>query len=166
MSEPPGNRRFLWFAEKRYSLTALFRVSLGYTNALGNKGDTDAAIEVLLWLKDIYSGLKIPNKNSYLDKGIVGIWTACACWLPKDDEAGMKKYLQEAVKVAKQFDAAPDYSMQNIKFYCGTQDRVAFDDMGSTAMESIENIIAQGNDDTENVKILQAILQNIIFEEK
>ena len=58
----------------------------------------------------------IVDKNSYLDKGIVGIRTACACWLPKEDEAGIKKYLQEAVRVAKQFDEAPDCSMRNVKF--------------------------------------------------
>ena len=146
-----------------HSMTVLFRVCIGYANALGNKGDIDAAMQVLLWLKDIYSGLKIPNENSYLDKGIVGIWTACACLIPKEDEAGMRKYLQEAVKVAKRFDAAPDYSMRNVKFYYGPQDKVAFDDMGSTAMESIENIISQGNDDAENVKMLRDVLQSIIF---
>ncbi|MBQ7875170.1 MAG: hypothetical protein IJ306_08465, partial [Oscillospiraceae bacterium] len=47
---------------------------------------------------------------------------------------------------AENFDANPDYSAKNIKFYYKEKPASSADDLGETAMEGIESIVNSGSD--------------------
>ena len=51
--------------------------------------------------------------------------------------------LRQATQLAAQFDRAPDYTSNHIRFYQGDPLAMAYDDMGTTAMESIRNTLSQ-----------------------
>lgn len=51
-----------------------------------------------------------------------------------------EKCLMKAYELAKRFDASPDYNAQKVKFYKGKK-QIFGDDVGETAMESVERII-------------------------
>ncbi len=126
------------------NITELFRINLGFLIAFWDKGDAEQAFSILNWTLEILRGLKIDTGVSYLDRmeafllpigaGIMAV---------RADESGAREYMKRAYKMAKRFDEAPCYNMTGLKYYCGDMDLAAADDMGNTAMESVENVVHQ-----------------------
>lgn len=118
--------------------TELFRICVGYANAYVGREDEEKALEILLWLLGINRGLRTEQGNTYLDKGDAMLLGLCAqIAMSMGDEKKAWEYLVEARAMAAKFDAAPDYSMKNLRFYHGTEEATAYDDMGQTAMEGV-----------------------------
>ncbi len=125
------------------SLTSLFRTAFGFANYYQNEyKDNRTALDALLICKNINDMFRIPGKPSYLDKSNVIILVACANFSAElGDTEKAKEYLIEARKTAEYFDANPNYSAENIRFYKKEKPGSAGDNFGLTAMQGIENSI-------------------------
>lgn len=51
--------------------------------------------------------------------------------------------LRKAKNIALKFDEAPDYNARNLRFAASSKPATAFDDMGETAMGSLDGVIKQ-----------------------
>ncbi len=120
----------------------LFNTAVGLANVYANEKEFELGEEVLLWCNSIHEGLKIPGKNSFLDKSRVMLLTACAkIAVAKGDAEATMHYLKEAKKAADEFDAAPNYTSKNLKFYSKEMPATSSDDFGATAVEGIESAV-------------------------
>lgn len=82
------------------------------------------------------------GKNSYLDKGDVLLLGSCAqLFALKGEPEQVWEYLRQAREAALRFDAAPNYSMCNVKFYHADSDAIAYDDISETAIQGIERMM-------------------------
>ena len=96
-------------------------------------------------MRQILDGLKIPGKVSYLDKaGVVLLHLQAQIYADTGDLASAKDSLLKAYHAARLFDAAPVYTMENIRFYHGTEPLLLSDSFGPTAIQGLENSILQG----------------------
>lgn len=142
------------------TLTTLFHITFGFANYYEKfYKDYKSALDIMLIYKNINDMFRIPEKPSYLDKGNVIILVGCAAIAAKlDDKKKTKEYLIEAKKTAEIFDANPDYSAKNIRFYKKEKPGFSGDNFGSTAMEGIENSI---ENDKNDIPLLYKIWQEI-----
>lgn len=135
------------------NIAHFLRCCVGFANVYLDMKDYKASCEALTMMYDLCMHLRKDNQVSYIDKlqaillaGLAQIYACCQQF----GEA--EKYLIEAYELAKKFDASPDYNAQNIKFYKGK--KMTFgDDVGETAMESVERIIFQEDLNTDFLRI-------------
>lgn len=124
------------------NLTNVFKCIVGFANVYANRKEFEKAFEALKTCFEINEMFRIPGTVSYLDKGSVVLLVACAHMRESlNDKEGINKYLFEAKKVAEKFDANPDDSAKNVKFYEKDIPASAADDFGETAIATIENIL-------------------------
>lgn len=129
-------------------LTLLIRTSIAFINAMGEKGQHREALEFLQWARGVISPLLNENRISFLDKSCVMLLAACAhIYMELGEEDNAENCLREALKAAKRFDAAPDYSMEGVRFYHGGSKGTAFDSFGQTALEGIELSVEDGENE-------------------
>lgn len=116
----------------------LYDVAMGLNNLL----DEEEGIEVLKWYLNFLDGLRIEHKPSFLDKDYVAILTMIAVKenrLNRFKDAQM--HMKEANAIAREFDENPDYTTTNIKYCDELKNVVSYDDGGTSAIETIENIL-------------------------
>lgn len=104
----------------------------------------EACISVALWLMSFFDSLKEDvDKLTFLDKFKAILLAQCAVWeasFGRSHEAN--EYITNAYIIAKQFDAFPVYTMQNIKLFKRMDNEgISFDGIGKTAMEAVENFV-------------------------
>ncbi|MBE6944622.1 MAG: helix-turn-helix transcriptional regulator [Ruminococcaceae bacterium] len=119
-------------------------IVMGYVNVFMKKGNYPSALEMIQWYDRYLSGLRIPGKPSFLDKTAAAFLTFQAelyLMLKQEDDA--RDSLQRAFALAKEFDDAPDYRGTAVRYVSGISPMSAHDNFGSTAMEGIENLIAE-----------------------
>ncbi len=121
-------------------LTELSRIGMGYANAYESLGRHSDALAMALWQESLTAGLILPTGNSTLTK-LCAAYASAAAQMAAEmgDEDTARTHLRRAVAIARAFDSAPDYSMRHIRFYHGSEESVAFDDCGETAMEAVRN---------------------------
>ena len=99
----------------------------------------------------------------FTDKLKAVLLAQCAVWKVNRgcvDEA--RKYARDAYLLAEQFDENPIYTMQGIKFLQGEEhERVSYDGIGKTAMESIENIVFMDGELSEAHKFARHIWEEL-----
>ncbi len=138
----------------------IYEICIGYANAYCATKKLEPIEDMMLWLLDIGSGLKLPNTVNIIDKADVRIYTILAeVRMLQGDEAGAEKWLREAKRTALRFDAAPQYrSAHGMKYYHSSEESMSYDDMGETGMAMIENFLA---DETagKNLRPLWAKIQ-------
>lgn len=123
------------------SLTNLFYAFMGFANVYEGKGNFQLALDAMDSLENFYASLRIPEKNSYLDKSSVLFLVSCAQICEKmNNPEGIRKYLKKAKNLAESFDSHPDYTAKNIKFYCKETPATSADDIGETTFDYINNI--------------------------
>ncbi len=129
-------------------VTALVHTAMGYLNVYMNRGDFSAAEEILQWLTGMLSGLRRPETPSFLDK-VNGPCFACMAFAQyktgKPDAA--RASLESAKRTAEAFDAAPNYDGNAVRFVEHPEKISAYDDLGATAMESVEDVIQNFEDE-------------------
>lgn len=129
------------------NITQLLRCTSGFANVYFDMKDYKTAYEVIEMMYDFSMHLKKSNQVSYIDKLQAGLLASMSqLHAVRHQFRKAEKCLIKAYELAKKFDAAPDYNAQNIKFYKGEK-RIFGDDMGETAMESVEKFILIENDD-------------------
>ncbi len=121
----------------------LVQFAIGYNNAclrLGRARDSLAFTQLLLQFQE---GLKKPGKTSYLDKVSVMLLTLCAfSSMDMGDGEQAEAYLRQAWDQAVRFDAAPSYTLENVRFIT-THQSAAYDDFGATAAGSIRKLLEE-----------------------
>lgn len=134
------------------NIAQLMRCCVGFANAYDEMKDSKTSCEVLNMMYDLSMHLRKDDQVSYIDKLQV-IILACMSQFYTSSQQFLEaeKCLMKAHELAKKFDASPDYNAQNIKFYKGKK-QIFGDDMGETAMESVERIILLEESNTEFLK--------------
>lgn len=123
-------------------LTRLFSAGTGALRCLLAMGEIHEAEALTQWLLRTLEGMEA-SEGSYVLKlrTLVHTWLA-AVMLQLGRTLDAREQLRQAVQCARQFDAAPDYSLQGFRFYRG-EERAMSDGMGETAMEALRRIIDQ-----------------------
>lgn len=104
----------------------------------------ETGMDAVVWLCDFLDSIKSSDAGIvFADKLKAVLLAQCAVWKANRgciDEA--REYARNAYSLAMQFDEEPIYTMQGIKFLKGEEcERVSYDGIGKTAMESIENMV-------------------------
>lgn len=122
----------------------LYEVCIGYANAYAALGRPEGIEPLLIWLLEMGRGLRDLDVVGYMDKSEVRLLTILAeVAMERGEEAAACRWLEQARDTARRFDAAPEYHTHaGLKFYHGDMDAMSFDDMGETAMDMIENFLA------------------------
>ena len=133
------------------------RCMLGYANVLARLEDDIGTLDVLRWLVTYLDSLKkSADAVAYTDKVKALVLVECAAFslkLGKNDDA--KKYLNMAYRTATAFDAAPNYGVEGMRFAIGdTKHAVAYDDMGLTAMDAVNDCIAGDGTSREVIRTM------------
>lgn len=130
-----------------HSTACLYRIVIGFMNVFFARKDYSAAIKMLQWISAYLDGLQTDKGSSYLDKDNVILLALCGMIYEKIgciDEA--KDYLRKARQTALRFDTAPDYTSRNICYCENVEPRVFYDNIGSTAIDSILKLLKEGID--------------------
>ena len=103
----------------------------------------------MLWGIELLSGLKEADRPSFLDK-MNGVFHVCLAYTQiktgSADEA--RASLEKALTLARCFDAAPSYDASTVRFVAHLDRASAHDNLGTTAMESLENAVKASEDET------------------
>lgn len=122
--------------------SALVQTIVGYVNVYCQRGDYSSAQAILCLGTTFLSGLKDGEKTNYFDK-ISCVLLAPLAWtqlrLGHAEEA--RETLEMAKSIAERFDADPSYEISDLRFVTRIEGASAHDDLGVTAMESLENVI-------------------------
>lgn len=127
---------------------SLMRIVTGYVNVFEKNRDYRNAIDLLEWALNFYPGLKRPGRTCYIEKSEALLWAARAemhFYLDEMQEAAA--CFRTAKTIAQRFDDAPDYNASNVRFVSCTKPATAFDDLGDTAMDGIDRMIAECSND-------------------
>lgn len=126
---------------------SLYRVVIGYINLFFEQKDYLSSIGILTWMTRYLDGLRTADGVSYLDKDKALLLVLCGVSYERIGEVeNAQNCLRKARRIAVEFDQSPNYSSQNIR-YCGSvEPKVAYDNIGSTAMETVLSVLQQGSD--------------------
>ena len=132
-------------------ITESTRVMMAYANYYQKMGTPAASRDALLWLVQLLQSIKIdPNATGFVDKATACYYAQCAILSYKMGETETaQSYLHHAFQMAKAFDHAPTYRMENTKFCVGdTEHATVYDDLGESAMAAVEQQLTEedGND--------------------
>lgn len=128
----------------------MIRTMTGYFYMYEEQGNHKMSMEALNWLNDFLDSLKKEDaKNTFIDTIKAATLAQAAvvkAQMGKLETA--KEYIRNAYILVKQFDAAPVYNLEGIKFFEGAEaEAVAYVDIGSTAMEAVENTLYEKAED-------------------
>ena len=122
---------------------ALINTVTGYINVYGAVEDHASAEAILRLAVGFFAGLREGNRPNYLDKigsGMVAAIAGSQFLSGRTQEA--RASLEQAQSLAAAFDAAPSYDVNDIRFICGVEDAGAYDDIGATAAQVIDNVVS------------------------
>ena len=117
---------------------------IGYINVYFTSGDYASAQAILHLGIELFSGLRKADKPNLFDKVNSALLAALAgaqFLAGQEDEA--RATLEQAKKLAAFFDATPSYDESDIRFITRIDGASAHDDIGSTAMDAINNTIRE-----------------------
>ena len=117
--------------------------AMGYMNVYHARGDWENGRAVLEWAVASLRGLKASDRPDYIDRLCAVCHASLAGFLTEHGDAqGAREHLLRAVALARAFDAAPDYSLRNMRFFGeGEQAAAAYDTLGATAAEAVANAV-------------------------
>lgn len=131
------------------SIASLIRIIMGYLNVYFARQDFASAETILQWGIEVFSGLTDGNCPNFLWK-ISSVWNVCLAYaqLQRGDDAATRESLYHAKNIAEQFDACSDYRGNALRFVTRAEQAGVYDDLGATAMESVEKTVVQLKDDS------------------
>lgn len=121
---------------------ALINTVIGYVNVYFEKKEYDSASAILCWTSEMLYGLKEGEQVGFFDKiNCVLLILLAATQLRLGDTQKADDTLLQARRLAEQFDASPCYRLQSVRFAADAEHAAAYDDLGATAMESIQKTL-------------------------
>lgn len=145
-------------------ITSSVRTMMAYANYYFQVEDYASSREALIWLADMLLSIKTDQSVvAYVDKVIAPCYSECAhLSLLLGEPEKVEPYLRHAYKMAKTFDSAPTYKINNLKFCVGEIEKATvYDDLGETAIASVEKQMTQ---ESKN-EVLWGIWRTIIAED-
>lgn len=127
----------------------LVNIVVGYLNVYYKQRNFAAVQAVIHWGLETLGGLKDGDRPCFLDKVNASLLVCLAGAQKNCGEAeAAKAALRQARALAAQFDAAPDYRGDALRFVSGGEPTGIYDDLGTTAMDGVRKIV-QDLDDAE-----------------
>ena len=124
--------------------TTLLRVTEGFVDVFFQKEDYRSAIDILHGSISFMKGLQTSRGQSYICKSTAILLSILGtAYEYAGDRPQARKYLTAAYQAGMKFDAAPNYTSENIRFCEGQPSRSAYDNGGGTAMESIQRVLEE-----------------------
>lgn len=123
-------------------VASFIHVVIGYVNVYYLKRDFASAQAILRWGLDTLSGLRDGSRPSFLDK-VSCVFQVCLAYaqIESGESDAARSALICARALAARFDAAPEYDSGSIRFVIPDKRASVYDDLGATAMQSIENTL-------------------------
>lgn len=123
------------------------RTVMGFVNVYFDRKDYAAARDILRWNRAYLDGLRRDGKTCFTDKisAMYGVLLAFS-ELKTGDEKAAREELARAKKTAEEFDREPNYGTDALRFAEKCEEAGVYDDLGSTAVESIKNTLAEIDD--------------------
>lgn len=127
---------------------SLVHTVMGYVNVFFKQNDYASAQAILLLGISVLSDLKDGDKPGAFDKVNV-ILLVCLAYaqIKTGDGDHARRNLSCAHELAKRFDALPDYDPETVRFVSLDKRAGIYDDLGSTAIASIQNVLDSIGDD-------------------
>ncbi len=123
------------------------QIVTGYLNLYEKTADWDNAAALLDWTLRFYEGLKRPDAPAFTDKYEAILWTLRAhIQLRQAQPDKARDCLRRALAIARAFDAAPCYDAASLRFVDRLEKATAVDDLGPTAREGIDRMVAEQHD--------------------
>ena len=125
----------------------LVNIVVGYLNVYYKQQDFAAVQAVTQWGLATLGGLRDGDKPCFLDK-INASLLACLAAAQKNckDTDAARASLRQAQALAAQFDAAPDYRGDALRFVSGGEPAGIYDDLGATAMDGVRKTVRDLDD--------------------
>lgn len=125
------------------TVTNLVYIIMSYINVFFTRSDYASAEAILHCGTNFFLALRKEGKANYLDKISSGWFAALA---GAQFLSGQKEEAQSSMEKARElavfFDASPSYDDSDIRFITRTEGGIAYDDIGATAMDFIENVVS------------------------
>lgn len=149
LKQPKEARQYLTqsFAD---CVSNLIRTMTGLGYMYMEAKDNKRSVEALDWLEGLLDSVKInPLQTAFTDQIKVVLWAKSAVWEAEARHLHRaEELLEKAYLLAVEFDAAPVYNLEGIKFLEEeVENGIAYIDIGTTAMEAVESILYE---DTES----------------
>ena len=114
----------------------------GYALVLSARGEYGAAKRMLSGLVTYLAPLKEGEKVDFADKIMASIYTVMAyIHTMEGNPAEAAKCLRGVLAAVRQFDVAPDYGIQTLRYPVHRSDVILNDSLGATATDSVETIL-------------------------
>ena len=125
----------------------LVNIVVGYLNVYYKQQDFAATKAIIRWGLDTFGGLKDADKPCFLDK-VNASMLVCLAGAQKNcgEAEAAAASLRQAQTLAAQFDAAPDYRGDALRFVSGGKPAGIYDDLGATAMDGVRKIVRDLDD--------------------
>ena len=130
------------YMEKAFMRTVslLIRSVLGYVLLLDARGDTVSGKEMIRWAVPILEGLKKTQEPCVLDRYNAVLLAGLAGFQMKSGEKEEAvRSLRQACALARAFDAAPNYEVNQVKFISRVE--ASHDSLGETTMDALEKAL-------------------------
>ena len=125
-------------------LSDLVSTIIGYMNVFFTRSDYASARAILQWGIGLLSELRDEEKPNFIDKLNSGLLASLAFAQLKSGQSGeARNSLEKAKTLAASFDEAPNYAQSDIRFIISAEGDSAYDDLGTTAMDAIENAVSR-----------------------
>ncbi len=124
------------------TITTLIYIIMGYINVFFARSDYASAEAILHCGTKFFLGLRKERRTNYLDKINSGLFAALAGaqFLSGQKEEALAS-LKQAHELAAFFDASPSYDESDIRFITRIEGASAYDDIGATALDVINNVV-------------------------
>ena len=116
---------------------------VGYALVLTDRRDYSTARKMLSGIMDYLLPLKEGEKADFADKIMASMHTVMAhIYTLEEKTEEAEKCLRAALAAVQQFDAAPDYGIQTLRYPVFRNDVILNDGLGATAADSIKTILS------------------------
>lgn len=124
------------------TISSLIQIVVGYAMLFNAQGDNVSGMEMMQWIIPALEGLKKTKEPGFLDKMIVVFYSFLAIF---QYNSGKRKEAVESVKramsLARDFDAAPNYAANMVKYVRDSEMTNAHDLFGVTAMDEVKKFL-------------------------
>lgn len=134
-------------------------VIMGWLNVYLKQEKLGDAEKLLHWGLELFTLLTREGKTSFLTKVGVMLHTMLAYLaLRQGNAAQARAWLETTRDEALRFDAAPTYSGDRLRYVSLQKPATTFDDLGATAMESVQRLL---HEELTDAPELQALWQEV-----
>ena len=124
------------------TVSSLIQTVIGYAMLFRVKNDHASGMEMMRWIIATLEGLRKTEEPGFLDKMIVVFDVFLAIFQYRSgNRKEAEESLRKAMRLARAFDAAPNYAANRVKYVRESEMTNAHDLLGITAMDAAEKVL-------------------------